>query len=54
MKFKQTIFNLVLAVINPADEEVIIPAPYWVSYADIALVAEGKPVIVNCGIEQGF
>ncbi len=50
---KQTIFNLVLAVINPADE-VIIPAPYWVSYADIALVAEGKPVIVNCGIEQGF
>jgi aspartate aminotransferase len=50
---KQTIFNLVLAVINPGDE-VIVPAPYWVSYADIALVAEGKPVIVNCGIEQGF
>jgi len=50
---KQTIFNLVLAVINPGDE-VIIPAPYWVSYADITLVAEGKPVIVDCGIEQGF
>lgn len=50
---KQTIFNLVLAVINPGDE-VIIPAPYWVSYADIALVAEGRPVIVDCGIEQGF
>ena len=50
---KQTIFNLVLAVINPGDE-VIVPAPYWVSYADITLVAEGKPVIVNCGIEQGF
>ncbi|MDP3688179.1 MAG: aminotransferase class I/II-fold pyridoxal phosphate-dependent enzyme, partial [Sulfurimicrobium sp.] len=48
---KQTIFNLVLAVINPGDE-VIVPAPYWVSYADITLVAEGKPVIVNCGIEQ--
>ncbi len=50
---KQTIFNLVLAVINPGDE-VIIPAPYWVSYADITLVAEGTPVIVDCGIEQGF
>ena len=50
---KQTIFNLVLAVINPGDE-VIIPAPYWVSYADIALVAEGKPVVLDCGIEQGF
>jgi aspartate aminotransferase len=50
---KQTIFNLVLAVINPGDE-VIIPAPFWVSYSDITLVAEGKPVIVNCGIEQGF
>lgn len=50
---KQTIFNLVLAVINPGDE-VIVPAPYWVSYSDITLVAEGKPVIVNCGIEQGF
>lgn len=50
---KQTIFNVVLAVINPGDE-VIIPAPYWVSYADITLVAEGKPVIVDCGIEQGF
>ena len=32
----------------------IIPAPYWVSYPDIALIAEGKPVIVECGIEQGF
>lgn len=50
---KQCIFNLALAVLNPGDE-VVIPAPYWVSYADIALVAEAKPVIVNCGIEQGF
>ncbi|MFW5432615.1 MAG: pyridoxal phosphate-dependent aminotransferase, partial [Methylophilaceae bacterium] len=50
---KQTIFNLCLAVLNKGDE-VVIPAPYWVSYADIALVAEAKPVIVQCGIEQGF
>jgi len=50
---KQSFFNLVLAVINPGDE-VIIPAPYWVSYPDIVLIAEGKPVIVEAGIEQGF
>ncbi|MEQ1766412.1 MAG: pyridoxal phosphate-dependent aminotransferase, partial [Methylotenera sp.] len=50
---KQTIFNLCLAILNKGDE-VIIPAPYWVSYADIALVAEAKPVIIECGIEQGF
>jgi aspartate aminotransferase len=50
---KQTIFNLCLAVLNKGDE-VIIPAPYWVSYADIALVAEATPVIIECGIEQGF
>ncbi|MBI5659962.1 MAG: pyridoxal phosphate-dependent aminotransferase [Nitrosomonadales bacterium] len=50
---KQSFFNLALAVINRGDE-VIIPAPYWVSYPDIALIAEGKPVIVEAGIEQGF
>lgn len=50
---KQCIFNLALAVLNPGDE-VIVPAPYWVSYADIALVAGAKPVIIQCGIEQGF
>jgi aspartate aminotransferase len=50
---KQSFFNLVLATINPGDE-VIIPAPYWVSYPDIVLIAEGKPVIVGTGIEQGF
>ena len=50
---KQTIFNLCLAVLNKGDE-VVIPAPYWVSYADIALVAEAVPVIIDCGIEQGF
>lgn len=50
---KQCIFNLALAVLNPGDE-VIVPAPYWVSYADIALVAGAKPIIIHCGIEQGF
>jgi len=50
---KQCIFNLALAVLDAGDE-VIIPAPYWVSYADIAIVAEAKPVIVECGIEQNF
>jgi aspartate aminotransferase len=50
---KQSFFNLVLAVINPGDE-VIIPAPYWVSYPDIVLIAEGKPVFIDTGIEQHF
>lgn len=50
---KQSFFNLALATINPGDE-VIIPAPYWVSYPDIVIIAEGKPVIVPAGIEQGF
>jgi len=50
---KQSFFNLALALINPGDE-VIIPAPYWVSYPDIVLIAEGKPVIVQTGIELDF
>lgn len=50
---KQSFFNLALALINPRDE-VIIPAPYWVSYPDIVLIAEGKPVIVPAGIAQNF
>ncbi|MGB0127238.1 MAG: pyridoxal phosphate-dependent aminotransferase [Rhodocyclaceae bacterium] len=50
---KQSFFNLALATLNAGDE-VIIPAPYWVSYPDIVLIAEGKPVIVEAGIEQGF
>jgi aspartate aminotransferase len=50
---KQSFFNLALALINPGDE-VIIPAPYWVSYPDIVLIAEGKPIIVQAGIEQNF
>jgi aspartate aminotransferase len=50
---KQSIFNFCLAVLNAGDE-VIIPAPYWVSYADIALVSNAKPVIIECGIDQAF
>jgi len=50
---KQSFFNLALSVINPGDE-VIIPAPYWVSYPDIVLIAEGKPVFIHTGIEQNF
>jgi aspartate aminotransferase len=50
---KQSFFNLALATVNAGDE-IIIPAPYWVSYPDIVLIAEGKPVIVEAGIEQGF
>ena len=50
---KQSFFNLVQAVINPGDE-VIIPAPYWVSYPDIVILADGKTVIIDAGIEQGF
>ena len=50
---KQSFFNLALATLNPGDE-VIIPAPYWVSYPDIVIIAEGKPVFVETGIKQGF
>ncbi|MBK6982662.1 MAG: pyridoxal phosphate-dependent aminotransferase [Betaproteobacteria bacterium] len=50
---KQTSFNLCLALLNPGDE-VIIPAPYWVSYPDMAMVADATPVYVPAGIEQGF
>jgi len=50
---KQSFFNLSLALLNPGDE-VIIPAPYWVSYPDMVKVAEGVPVIVEAGSEQHF
>jgi len=50
---KQSIANVVLSLINPGDE-VIIPAPYWVSYVEIVKVAEGIPVIVHAGIENDF
>ncbi len=50
---KQCIYNLLQAMINPGDE-VIIPAPYWVSYPDMVLLAEGVPVTVPCTAEAGF
>lgn len=50
---KQSIANVVLSMINPGDE-VIIPAPYWVTYLEIVKMAEGVPVIVSAGIEQEF
>ncbi|OFZ66603.1 MAG: aspartate aminotransferase [Bacteroidetes bacterium RIFCSPHIGHO2_02_FULL_44_7] len=50
---KQSIANVVLSVVGK-DDEVIIPAPYWVSYIEIVKVAEGIPVIVSAGIETDF
>lgn len=50
---KQSFYNLAQALLDPGDE-VIIPAPYWVSYPDMVLLADGVPVIVYAGIEQGF
>ena len=50
---KQSVCNTVMAMINPGDE-VIIPAPYWVSYPQMVLLAGGKPVIVEAGFEQNF
>ncbi|NVK41614.1 MAG: pyridoxal phosphate-dependent aminotransferase [Oceanospirillaceae bacterium] len=50
---KQSFFNLSLALLNEGDE-VVIPAPYWVSYPDMVLVADGKPVIVTTTQEQRF
>lgn len=50
---KQSIANVVLSLIDPGDE-VIVPAPYWVSYIEIVKVAEGVPVIVHAGIEHNF
>lgn len=50
---KQILFNAFMATINPGDE-VIVPAPYWVSYPDVALLAGGIPVIVPCPEDVGF
>jgi aspartate aminotransferase len=50
---KQTIFNLCQATLDAGDE-VIIPAPYWVSYPDIALLCDATPVSIFAGAEQGF
>jgi len=50
---KQTLFNAIVATVNPGDE-VVIPAPYWVSYPDVVAFAGGTPVIVAAGVEQGY
>src|SRR6201996_2560752 len=50
---KSIIYNALLATLNPGDE-VIVPAPYWVSYPDIVLLGGAKPVIVECSMEDGF
>ncbi len=50
---KQTVFNLCCALLDPGDEA-IIPAPYWVSYPDMVLVADGTPVFIAAGIDRGF
>jgi aspartate aminotransferase len=50
---KQSFFNLAQAILDPGDE-VVIPAPYWVSYPDMALLANGAPVLVHAGADQQF
>lgn len=50
---KQTIYNLCMAVLDPGDEA-IIPAPYWVSYPDMVLLADGLPVMPFAGAAQGY
>ncbi len=50
---KQVLYNALMATLDAGDE-VVIPAPYWVSYPDMVLLAGGTPVIVECPIESGF
>ena len=50
---KQTLFNLCMAVLDPGDE-VVIPAPYWVSYPDMVLLADGMPVMPSAGPRAGL
>ncbi|OCI97724.1 MULTISPECIES: pyridoxal phosphate-dependent aminotransferase [unclassified Rhizobium] len=50
---KQVIYNAMMATLNPGDE-VVIPTPFWVSYADIVLIAGGRPVLVPCSEKNGF
>ena len=50
---KQSFFNLAQAILDPGDE-VVIPAPYWVSYPDMAILASGAPVLVHAGADQQF
>ena len=50
---KQGCYNLAMALLGPGDEA-IIPAPYWVSYPDMVLLADARPVIIDAGVEQDF
>jgi aspartate aminotransferase len=50
---KQSFYNLAQALLNPGDE-VIIPAPYWVSYPDMVRLADGEPVIIQAGVDTNF
>ncbi|MAG97112.1 MAG: aspartate aminotransferase [Rhodospirillaceae bacterium] len=50
---KQVLYNAIMATVDPGDE-VVIPAPYWVSYPDIVLLAGGQPVVVDSGLDSGF
>ncbi|MEN8175113.1 MAG: aminotransferase class I/II-fold pyridoxal phosphate-dependent enzyme, partial [Pseudomonadota bacterium] len=50
---KQSFFNLAQALLDPGDE-VVIPAPYWVSYPDMVLLAGGVPVFIQAGLQQNF
>ena len=50
---KQILYNALMATLNP-DDEVIIPAPYWVSYPDMVYLAGGEPVILETSVERGF
>ena len=50
---KHVIYNAMMATLNEGDE-VVVPAPYWVSYPDIVLLAGGKPIILECNEKQGF
>jgi aspartate aminotransferase len=50
---KHVLFNALMATLDPGDE-VIVPAPYWVSYPDMTILADGKPVFVECPAAKGF
>ena len=50
---KHSLFNACMAVLSPGDQA-IIPAPYWVSYPDMVRIADGEPVVIKTGIEDGF
>ena len=50
---KQSFYNMCQSLLNPGDE-VIIPAPYWVSYPDMVRLADGEPVVIRAGAESGF